>query len=335
MEQYHSKKSSIRGNNAVVYETLDRGNLSAISRAKLPHKSSITSTRRMFTFVGSEGRHRVNPTNVKPHTPSKPASPKTRTPRSKRAPRSPSQSTFKSKRAPRSRSQSTLKTNLLSSVQQSTVKKDRSRSASQNSHRETASNVPKSKPVTPIPVEIPAPLNGAASPAVLVDDQPKIEVKEQTDSLIVPSASSSDEVPEEEYEEVSVSPSIVGYRKLVYDEPENKWVEYWKIEEDARRAQKKEKTQKLLEKLNVQKAKPKIHPVKGKITAKMQVMFPTAIVKQDKRHGQYYQNILMTDPLRIELYKRRAPIVPTFYQEHIVKYGKLPFRNNPRPHPVV
>lgn len=321
MEQYLSKKSSIR-DNAVLYEALDRGHQSEMTRIKKPNKTSNVSGRRMFTFVGSSGSRIAGPTAVKSHTPSKPATPRSRTPRSRRVHRS------------RSRSRSTLKNKLLTSLQQSAVKKDRSRSASQSSHRETAANPPASKPVTPIPVEIAAPPKEAVSPAILVDDEPKVQTKDEPAAPMAPSVSSSDEEAKEE-EEISTSPSIVGYRKLVYSETDDKWVEYWKLEEDAKRANKKQKTQKLLDRWQAQKLKPKVHPVKGRITAKMQVMFPTAIVKQDRRHGQYHQSILMTDPLRIELYKRRAPIVPTYYQEHIVKFGKLPFRNNPRPHPVV
>lgn len=385
MEHYHSKKSSIR-DNTVVYEALDRGHQSDITRVKKPDKAINASGRRMFTFMGSaSGKQQQQRAHAAPpsrsRTPSKIAStPRTRTPHSKQIPpRSRSQSVVKHKppsiklsdkhdRSSRSKLSESKAPSLKSKRDVSSVsrvsdskkdqssrsasKKDRtsrsasvtgkktSRSSSANSKtgEATSEQGRKSKSNTPITIELPSPgqQGEIISPAILVGDEQKIEIKDEPGSPVLPVISSPDEDDRPEEEELSTSPSVVGYRKLVYNEEDDKWVEHWKIEEDIRRAKKKAKEQKLLKKLEADKRAPKVHPVKGRITAKIQVMFPTAIVKQDRRHGgALYQSILMTDPLRIELHKRRAPIVPTYYQEHIAKYGKLPFRNNPRPHPIV
>ncbi|KAK7585989.1 hypothetical protein V9T40_000168 [Parthenolecanium corni] len=157
------------------------------------------------------------------------------------------------------------------------------------------------------------------------------EEEEEDDGL-----EADDEQPEPNVTiEVPRSPSIVGYRKVMYDEQDHKWIAHWKMEEDAKRAKERRKLEALKAKtVAKQQQLPKPHKVKGRSTAQMQVMFPTAIIKEDRRHG-FVHNINMTDPLRLELHKRKAPIVPTFYQKHILQFGKLPFRNNPRPHPVV
>lgn len=123
----------------------------------------------------------------------------------------------------------------------------------------------------------------------------------------------------------------------MYDETTDKWIEYWKVEEDEkqieeRRRQEAAKAKMARELAAVLPGPP--HKVKGRSTARLQVMFPTAIIRGDRRSG-FINNINMTDPLRLELYKRKTPVVPTYFQKHILQFGKLPFRNNPRPHPIV
>lgn len=119
--------------------------------------------------------------------------------------------------------------------------------------------------------------------------------------------------------------SPVQYRKVFYDENEHKWIQHQIFEEDYKTSKSPLKP---TEKSRSKIGKP--HQIKGRRTTVMRQMLPTAFVKLDNSFPFY--NIQITDPLRIDLYKRKMPVVPTYFQEHIYKFGKLPFRNNPRPH---
>lgn len=124
---------------------------------------------------------------------------------------------------------------------------------------------------------------------------------------------------------ISQYSSPVQYRKVFYDENEHKWIEHQIFEEDYKTSKSPLKP---IKKTRSKIGKP--HQIKGRRTTVMRQMLPTAFMKLDNSVPFY--NIQITDPLRIELYKRKMPVVPTYFQEHIYKFGKLPFRNNPRPH---
>ncbi len=323
-------------------ETLNRGHQSEITDIKRRggYRAYNASGRRTFTFKGSQskrpaeskGRSRVR------HTPasSKNAS-FLKTVSSESAhvnyARSASQARRKA-RTPatsRSRSRSTVRTK-----QRAPSPKAPSRAASV-----AGSQPPSRKASIAAIVDIPpaegTPMDFKELP--VVQEPPTPEVIKIEESKLVSSPKSSDSESHDEDEDteneaddsVSSSPSVVAYRKLVFNEEQNKWIEHLKVEEDLKKLRQQKKREAVVAK--IPPPVTNVHKVKGRSTAKMQVMFPTAIIKQDRRRG--FNHITMTDPLRIELHKRKAPIVPTYFQEHILKYGKLPFRNNPRPHPIV
>lgn len=118
--------------------------------------------------------------------------------------------------------------------------------------------------------------------------------------------------------------SHVRYRKLFYSERENKWVEHLILEEDEPSGtDSKCKDEK--EKFDLP------HLVKGRQTQRFKQWLPTAFIKTE-RNRCFYDRIHVTDELRMELHKRKMPVVGSYFQEHIFKFGKLPFRGNPRPH---
>lgn len=125
------------------------------------------------------------------------------------------------------------------------------------------------------------------------------------------------------------SPQI-KYRKLYYSEDQHKWIEHVIIDEEIDPAQPKNR-RKLSTGSRYERIKP--HRVKGRRTSALRDILPTAMVKSDgKKRKLPYDKIEVTDLLRMELHKRKMPVVPSYFQEHIFKFGKLPFRGNPRYH---
>ena len=121
----------------------------------------------------------------------------------------------------------------------------------------------------------------------------------------------------------------ITYRKIFYDDAHHKWIEHqiYEVNNDESSETMKRK---IVPKSVKRPRKPR--RVKGRQTAIMRHMLPTALIKSKNDDDKIYRNIDMTDQLRMELHKRNMPVVPMYFQEHIYKFGKLPFRNNPRMH---
>lgn len=128
------------------------------------------------------------------------------------------------------------------------------------------------------------------------------------------------------------------FRKIFFSESEGKWIEHRIFESELKTTHELSGPQPF-PKPNAagrrrRRAAPQLgapHKVKGRKTSKMREMLPTAFVKGGDQ-DQPCRKIDVTDQLRIELYKRNMPVVPTSYQQHIYKFGKPPFRGNPRTH---
>ncbi|XKL63493.1 hypothetical protein PGB90_005857 [Kerria lacca] len=129
--------------------------------------------------------------------------------------------------------------------------------------------------------------------------------------------------------------SPVCYSKIFYNEAEDKWIEYRIFEEEEKFKLSQMLTVSPMENQIKEQSiipKTKCRRLKGRKTSKLQRMLPTAFIKTDKREDLPYQKIEVTDQLRMELHKRNMPVVPCYFQKHIIEYGKLPFRSNPRSH---
>lgn len=128
------------------------------------------------------------------------------------------------------------------------------------------------------------------------------------------------------------------YRKIFYSESEGKWIEHRIFEGELKATHELSGPQPFPETNAAagrrrRAAEPGFpRKVKGRKTSKMRELLPTAFVKGGERQDQPCRKIDVTDQLRMELYKRNMPVVPTSYQEHIFKFGKPPFRGNPRTH---
>lgn len=333
-------------------QTLTRGHNSEITDVKRRggHRGVGHSGRRTFTFKGSQGRRAASHSASKQrgHSPgsSRDASlmrvtaaesGSTRTRRARLTVRTPATS----------RSRSTVRRTATSQQRPSSRAASAAGSLPASRKASSGGGEPNSMPPPAAPPadEAREAVGGPLSPpdfikteeSKLVSSPPKSSDSEDAEEGESPApdgeaGAGGDEQPQVTIE-VPRSPSVVGYRKVMYDEEDHKWVEHWKVEEDAKRAKERKRREAQLARTAAKQVLA-ARKVKGRTTARMQVMFPTAIIRQDRRHG-FVHAINMTDPLRLELHKRKAPIVPTFYQQHILKYGKLPFRNNPRPHPVV
>lgn len=133
--------------------------------------------------------------------------------------------------------------------------------------------------------------------------------------------------PEPEPEQSAQSPEI-RYRKLFYNEAENKWIEHIIVQEEHDPAQ--IRCPKIQRDSGFDDMQPR--RLKGRQKNTLKEVLPTAFVVADKQRKCPYDKILVNDTLRVELHKRNMPIVPPFFQEYIFKYGKLPFRGNPRPY---
>lgn len=127
------------------------------------------------------------------------------------------------------------------------------------------------------------------------------------------------------------------FRKIFYSEREGKWIEHRIFESELKMTNDLSGPQPF-PKTNAARRRRHTtemglpHKVKGRKTSKMREMLPTAFVKGGEKQDQPCRKIDVTDQLRMELYKRNMPVVPTSYQEHIYKFGKPPFRGNPRTH---
>ncbi len=129
--------------------------------------------------------------------------------------------------------------------------------------------------------------------------------------------------------------SPISYRKIFYDETADKWFEHRIFEEDLKLTSAPqpdtptENAEIRYQQMTTDDAIPR--RVKGRKTSKIRGILPTAFVKMKRCPIAPYHKIEMTDQLRMELHKRNMPVVPTYFQEHLFKFGKLPFRGNPRP----
>lgn len=125
------------------------------------------------------------------------------------------------------------------------------------------------------------------------------------------------------------------FRKIFYSEKEGKWIEHRIFESEPKITNELSGPQPFPKTNAARRRRPQLgppHKVKGRKTSKMREMLPTAFVKGGDKPDQPCRKIEVTDQLRMELYKRNMPVVPTFYQEHIYRFGKPPFRGNPRNH---
>ncbi|XKL64969.1 hypothetical protein PGB90_005055 [Kerria lacca] len=330
MERYQSKRSCMTSEKKVGVSSARRhwSEITDIKR-RPESKTGNPSSRRLFLFKGSQTkrqtelqgktRSRRTPANSKNGSIQRTTSHSVKVRQGR--------STIFGRGKVRSRSRSTIRTKPDMSAKLS------SRSAS------VGGSQPGSRKESIQLIESPS-REGATvntKDTLIIRDQLPEIIHTEESKLVQSSPKTTDSEEESPLErkkqiELSKSPSIVGYRKVVYDESTNKWVEHWKMIANMQKFDKV--NDETVKGKNMRANNNACHKVKGRCTARMQMMFPTAIIRPDRRHG-FQHNIMMTDNLRIELHKRKAPIVPTYFQDHILKFGKLPFRNNPRPHLVV
>lgn len=354
MENVHSRNSNLYLPSMKINQKRTRTHNSEIIGLQKKRPISSVSGRRMFLYKGSQNQKViVSPLSKQPSQQKHIVTNSIRTSVSNKPSylsRAKSQS-----RLPSYDVGSILQTNHIRSRSKSTVRSRKAHIAEPllHSNSAAASTVKSRHSSTP---NIPTPDKGdnnPSKPAVGIlmtkESTPEVDntdedksMSEKIDSkhfdqnaasIQAEDALPADSLPESHRVHVVLhrSPSLVVHRKIIYDENAQKWVEYKKfIESEKRVLERKHKREKKEKAKNTTRVEP--HKVRGRTTTHIQTLFPTALIRTNKNN---FENITVTDPLRIELYKRRAPLVPTYFQQHIMKFGKLPFRNNPRPHPIV
>lgn len=354
MENFHSRNSNLYPPPTKINQKRTRTHNSEIIGLQKKRPISSVSGRRMFLYKGSQNQKIIASPLSKQPSQQKHIVTNSRQTSVSNKPAHLSRAKSQS-RLPSFDAGSILQSNHIRSRSKSTVRSRKAHAAEPVLHSSSAvaSSVKSRHSSTP---NIPTPNKGDNNPSkptvsilMTKESTPEVEhtderksVSEKIDSkhfdqtaalIQAEDALPADSLPKSHRVHVVLrrSPSLIVHRKIIFDENAQKWVEYKKfIESEKRVLERKHERERKKKVKNSSRAEP--HKVRGRTTTRIQTLFPTALIRTNKDN---FENITVTDPLRIELYKRRAPLVPTYFQQHIIKFGKLPFRNNPRPHPIV